>query len=89
MMRKLLLASALSVMTVGAAQAGEQYVDETGYAISGYDAVAYFDLKQNPVGSEQPRAVRGKAGITAEYNGATWAFARSERTTKRTTRCSN
>lgn len=75
MMRKLLLASALSVMTVGAAQAGEQYVDETGYAISGYDAVAYFDLKQNPVGSEQPRAVRGKAGITAAYNGATWAFA--------------
>ena len=74
MMRKLLLASALSVLTLGAAQAGEQYVDETGYAISGYDAVAYFDLKQNAVGAQQPQAVAGKAGITAEYNGATWAF---------------
>jgi YHS domain-containing protein len=75
MMRKLLLASALSVMTLGAAQAGEQYVDETGYAVSGYDPVAFFDLKQNPVGERQPEAVPGKASITAEYNGAKWAFA--------------
>ena len=75
MMRKLLLASALSVMTLGAAQAGEQYVDETGYAVSGYDPVAFFEMKQNPVGQRQPEAVPGKAGITAEYNGAKWAFA--------------
>lgn len=78
MMRKLLLASAFSVLTLGAAQAGEQYVDETGYALSGYDPVAYFDLKQNPLGERQPEAVPGKAGITAEYNGATWAFASQE-----------
>ena len=75
MMRKLLLASALSVLTLGAAQAGEQYVDETGFAVSGYDPVAFFELKQNPVGEKQPSAVPGKADITAEYNGATWAFA--------------
>lgn len=75
MMRKFLLASAFSVLTIGAAQAGDQYVDETGYAVSGYDAVAFFDLNQNAVGTQQPRAVPGKAGITAEYNGATWAFA--------------
>lgn len=74
MMRKLLLASAFSVLATGAAQAGEQYVDESGFAISGYDAVAYFDLKQNAVGDRQPEAVPGKALITAEYNGATWAF---------------
>ncbi|GAB4228919.1 MAG: hypothetical protein Tsb0032_35700 [Kiloniellaceae bacterium] len=75
MMRKLILASALSVLTLGAAQAGEQYVDETGFAVSGYDPVAFFDLKQAPVGDKQPEAVPGKADITAEYNGATWAFA--------------
>ena len=75
MMRRLLLASALSVLTLGAAQAGEQYVDESGFALSGYDPVAYFDLKQVPVGQHQPEAVPGKAGITAEYNGAKWAFA--------------
>jgi YHS domain-containing protein len=62
-------------MTLGAAQAGEQYVDETGYAVSGYDPVAFFELKQSPVGEKQPPAVPGKARITAEYNGATWAFA--------------
>ncbi|MGF1629059.1 MAG: YHS domain-containing (seleno)protein [Kiloniellaceae bacterium] len=79
MTRSLLLVSALSVMTslslMSAAQAGAQYVDESGFAISGYDPVAYFDLKQVPVGEKQPEAVPGKAGITAEYNGATWAFA--------------
>jgi YHS domain-containing protein len=75
MMRRLLLASAFSVLTLGAAQAGDQYVDESGFALSGYDPVAYFDLTQVPVGGRQPEAVPGKAAITAEYNGATWAFA--------------
>lgn len=75
MMRRLLLASALSVLALGAAQAGEQYVDESGFALSGYDPVAYFDLKQAPVGQHQPEAVPGKAEIIAEYNGAKWAFA--------------
>ena len=78
MMRRLLLASALSVLTMGAAQAGEQYVDESGFALSGYDPVAYFDLKQVPLGEKQPEAVPGKAGITADYNGAAWAFASEE-----------
>lgn len=82
MMRKLLLASAVSVMSLGlalgAAQAGEQYVDESGYAVSGYDPVAFFEIEQNPVGERQPPAMPGKAGITADYNGATWAFASEE-----------
>jgi YHS domain-containing protein len=77
--RSFLLASALSVAAsqalLGSAQAGEQYVDESGYAIGGYDPVAYFDLKQAPLGERQPEAVPGKAAITADYNGATWAFA--------------
>ncbi len=60
------------------ALAGEQYVDNTGYAASGYDVVAYFDLDQAPVGQPQPRAVPGKAAFTAEHNGARWAFSSQE-----------
>ncbi len=77
--RKILLASAFSALAslslLGTAQAGEQYVDESGFALSGYDPVAFFEMEQNPVGERQPEAVPGKAAITAEYNGATWAFA--------------
>jgi len=62
----------------GVAQAGEQYIDETGFAISGHDVVAYFDLEQSPVGEKQPKAVPGRKDITAEYNGATWAFSTEE-----------
>lgn len=61
-----------------AAFAGEQYVDETGYAVSGYDVVAYFDMAQAPVGGDQPDPVPGNAAFTADYNGATWAFASAE-----------
>ncbi|WP_415922695.1 YHS domain-containing (seleno)protein [Tateyamaria sp. SN6-1] len=66
-------ASALTFATT--AFAGDQYVDETGFAASGYDVVAYFSLPQNPVGQKQTAPVAGNADITAEYNGATFAFA--------------
>ncbi len=70
------IAAIATAITFGSqAFAGEQYVDETGFAASGYDVVAYFDLPMNPVGQEQPAPVAGKAGITADYNGATFAFA--------------
>ncbi len=58
----------------GGAFAGEQYVDGTGFAASGYDVVAYHSLNQNKVGTAQPKAVAGSAAFTAEYNGAKWAF---------------
>ena len=58
--------------------AGQQYVDSSGYAVSGYDVVAYFDLDQAPVGGAQPAAVRGNAQYTAEHNGAKWAFSSAE-----------
>lgn len=73
-----LAAAATAISLAGAAFAGEQYIDNTGFAASGYDVVAYFDLPQNPVGSAQPTAVPGKAGITADYNGATFAFSSAE-----------
>ena len=75
-------AAATALSFVGQAFAGEQYVDGTGYAASGYDVVAYFDLPQNPVGQTQPAAVPGKASYVAEYNGAKFAFSSAENLAK-------
>ena len=73
-----LAAFALGAALATSAFAGPQYVDGTGFAVSGYDVVAYFDLPQNAVGQSQPAPVPGKASITAEYNGATFAFSTEE-----------
>ncbi len=70
------VASALTLAKVGLA--GPQFVDTTGFAVSGYDVVAYFDLPQVPVGGDQPDPVPGKKGITADYNGAIFAFSSEE-----------
>ena len=64
----------LMSLSASAALAGEQYVNSSGYAVSGYDVVSYFDLKQVPVGAQQPHAAKGDAKYVAEYNGAKWAF---------------
>lgn len=69
-----LVAAATAVTMASQAFAGEQYIDATGFAVSGHDVVAYFDLPQAAVGQSQPAAVPGKADITASYNGATFAF---------------
>lgn len=69
------LALALATSMIGAAFAGEQYVDKTGFAVSGYDVVSYFDLPQSKVGQPQQSPLPGTAAITAEYNGAQFAFA--------------
>lgn len=74
-MKAFFLAIILATGLAFPALAGEQFVDQTGFAVSGYDVVAYRDLEQAPVGAAQPAAVPGKADITAEYNGATFAFA--------------
>ena len=75
----LTLAAAVTALTFATqAFAGDQYVDETGFAASGYDVVAYFDLVQNPLGQPKTPAVPGKVAITAEYNGATFAFSSAE-----------
>ena len=71
-------AAATAIALAGAALAGEQYVDDTGFAVSGHDVVAYFDLPQTVLGTPQADAVPGRSDITAEYNGATFAFASEE-----------
>ncbi len=69
-------AAAISALTLAtSAAAGEQFVDETGFAVSGYDVVSYFSLPQSAVGQPQTAPVEGNKAITAEYNGATFAFA--------------
>ncbi|MGB0658532.1 MAG: YHS domain-containing (seleno)protein [Mangrovicoccus sp.] len=77
-MRLTLAAAAAAFLTTTAAFAGPQYIDETGFAVSGYDVVAYWDLDQSSIGTAQPAGVPGHADITAEYNGATFAFSTEE-----------
>ena len=73
------IAAAASVLAFATdAFAGPQYIDETGFAVSGYDVVSYFDLDQNPVGTKQPQPLQGSVDYTAEYNGATFAFSSAE-----------
>ncbi len=74
-MRQITLAAVVALTCASAAFAGEQFVDETGFAVSGYDVVAYRGLDQAPVGTPQPAAVPGSSAFTAEYNGSTFAFA--------------
>lgn len=69
------LALAFTTAMIGSAFAGDQYVDKTGFAVSGYDVVSYFDLPQSKVGQPQQSPLPGQSSITAEYNGATFAFA--------------
>jgi len=69
------LAAAMLAGVLPPALAGEQYIDKSGFAAGGYDVVAYHRLEQAPLGEPQPGAVPGRASITAQYNGATWAFA--------------
>ncbi|WP_170478560.1 YHS domain-containing (seleno)protein [Ruegeria arenilitoris] len=77
-MKHFAIAVAAALAFAAPAFAGDQYVDGTGFAISGYDVVSYRSLDQVPIGQAQPEPVRGRADITAEYNGATWAFASEE-----------
>ncbi|MEO1745063.1 MAG: YHS domain-containing (seleno)protein [Pseudomonadota bacterium] len=74
-MKRLLAATLISITALGtSAFAGPQFIDNTGFAVSGYDVVAYFDLEQAPIGQSQPLAIPGNATITADYNGSTFAF---------------
>ncbi|MBK0326500.1 YHS domain-containing protein [Rhodobacteraceae bacterium F11138] len=74
-MKRFALAFAAVMSLPLSAIAGPQYIDQTGFAVSGYDVVAYRSLAQSPVGETQPAAIPGRADITADYNGATFAFA--------------
>lgn len=73
-----IVAAATALTFATQAFAGPQYIDKTGFAVSGYDVVAYFDLEQAPVGSAQPAAIPGDKDITSSYNGATFAFSSAE-----------
>jgi YHS domain-containing protein len=75
MFRMTALAGLLAASLATSASAGDQYVDQTGFAVSGFDVVSYFALPQSPVGQPQLAPLPGKAALTAEWNGAKFAFA--------------
>ncbi|MEM1344491.1 MAG: YHS domain-containing (seleno)protein [Pseudomonadota bacterium] len=77
-MNRFALGTTFALLFASTALAGPQYVDESGFAVSGYDVVAYHALEQNALGTGQPEAVPGSTEFTAEHNGATWAFASAE-----------
>ncbi|MBI1386234.1 MAG: hypothetical protein GC150_15115 [Rhizobiales bacterium] len=77
-MPRFLAALLLATVLAAPAAAGPQYVDASTFAASGYDVVAYHDLAQVAPGKPQPAAVPGSAAITAENNGALWAFSSEE-----------
>jgi hypothetical protein len=54
------LALAFTAAMIGSALAGDQYVDKTGFAVSGYDVVSYFDLPQSKVGQPQQSPAAGR-----------------------------
>ena len=74
MLVKMFIAALCAGLIATAVRAGDQYVDGTGFAASGYDVVAYFDLPQSNVGQAQSKAVPGRVNLTADYNGAKFAF---------------
>jgi YHS domain-containing protein len=82
MIKQTILSFFFSLLFLAVAHAGPQYLDATGFAVSGYDAVSYFDLKQSTVGTVQASPLPGKAEFTTEYNGAKFAFS-SEANLKR------
>ena len=77
-MKTIIFALVAVAAFTSSALAGPQYVDKTGFAISGYDVVAYFGLPRSQGKALPANAVPGKRSIVAEYNGAKWAFANEE-----------
>jgi len=73
-MTRFFLAAAAAISFGLPVFAGDQYIDGTGFAVSGYDVVAYRGLASNAVGTQQTSGVPGLASITAQYNDATFAF---------------
>jgi YHS domain-containing protein len=65
MFKRLLISLAFFGTFAGSVLAGPQYVDGTGYAVSGFDVVSYFKA-----GAPQP----GKKEFTVTFNGAKFAF---------------
>jgi YHS domain-containing protein len=78
MFKKSALAFTLALMISTNVFAGPQFIDSSSYAVSGYDVVSYFSLKQSAIGEPQASPLPGKASLTTEYNGAKFAFATEE-----------
>jgi YHS domain-containing protein len=82
MIKSTALSLAFALTMAASAWAGPQYIDSSNFAVSGFDTVSYFDLKQSEIGSPQASPLPGKATITAEYNSVKFAFATEENKTR-------
>lgn len=67
-----------ALISTAAAFAGPQYTGDSEYALSGYDAVSYFDLEQRPLGEARAQPLPGSAEFSTEHNGVKFAFASAE-----------
>ena len=73
-----ILGSALLIAGTSASQAGDTYVDSSGFAVSGYDVVSYFDANETAFDRGLNYIEPGIAEISASYNGAKYAFSSEE-----------
>lgn len=70
--------AALLVAGTSVSQAGDTYVDSSGFAVSGYDVVSYFDADETAFDRGLNYILAGNENITASYNGAKYAFSSEE-----------
>lgn len=73
-----ILSTVLLLAGTSASQAGETYVDSSGFAVSGYDVVSYFDANETAFDRSLNFIEPGSDKITASYNGAKYAFSSEE-----------
>ena len=73
-----ILGAALLVAGTSASQAGDTYVDGSGFALSGYDVISYFDANETKFDRGLNYIEPGSDKITASYNGAKYAFSSEE-----------
>lgn len=73
-----ILGAALLIAGTSASQAGETFVDSSGFAVSGYDVVSYFDANETAFDRGLNYIEEGSEKFTATYNGAKYAFSSEE-----------
>ena len=73
-----ILGATLLIAGTTASQAGDTYVDNSGFAVSGFDVVSYFDANETEFDRGLNYIEQGNDKITASYNGAKYAFSSEE-----------
>ncbi|MEP3233243.1 MAG: YHS domain-containing (seleno)protein [Hyphomicrobiales bacterium] len=72
------LGAALLIGSTSTSLAGDTYIDSSGFAVSGYDVVSYFDANETEFDRGLNYIEPGNDQFTASYNGAKYAFSSEE-----------